>query len=135
MTNTPITISVPQVIRALELAVDKAGKDFVYVKPDENFGCVYVLDGAPSCLVGNALHRLGVPIEQLKTHNTVTANTLMEYLSGEGIIETSERATEVLRAAQSIQDQGYPWGAALLAAKMVSHAFGSNNITTTNKEN
>lgn len=96
--------------KALQDAVADAGDDYVY--PREN-GCQYVHNGAPSCLIGHALHRMGAPIKELATFDsyrpgiTASAETALRHL---GCPDSRLRCAA--EAAQQAQDDGKTWGRA-----------------------
>lgn len=99
-------------IVAMGEAVGQAGRDHVY-RQQGNDGCLYVhtddegnlCDG---CLIGKALHLLGVPREWLDFHNANQgAYSLMSLL------EFSEEIKNAAHGAQSKQDNGETWGVAL----------------------
>lgn len=123
-----IEISAARALELLKAEVDAEGADFVY-KADERADplkspkCVYVENGCPSCLVGRALHRAGVPLEILAKLDDV------QYDKGVGISDAEfdddsvvleDDARGILATAQTMQDAGATWGEALEAA---SHAL------------
>lgn len=110
--NYPFTAE--DAIQALRDSVDAApeGPNFVYTHAT----CTYVdLDGrTPSCLVGHALVRLGVPIDvltELDAKDDSAADNLYDFGIGD------ERASLIFSAAQQLQDASHPWGDALAAAE------------------
>lgn len=74
----------------------------------------------PGCLIGNALHRFGVPFDQLTNKgaaNTgVPASELLYSLQRRGILTFDSKAAQLFRYAQDKQDQSKPWGEAISAA-------------------
>lgn len=89
----------------------------VYVRaitgdPIKGSYCVYELDGKPSCLVGQVLHRHGVPLARLREFDKVISPA---YELPSDLID--EGAGRVLQAAQSAQDSGQSWAEALSAAE------------------
>lgn len=86
-----------------------------------SFGtCSYQRDGKPSCIVGNALNRLGVPIEDLQEFDTELGDTSIGNIAStyEELFEIdSEAALECLTSAQNNQDQKVPWGEAVKAGE------------------
>lgn len=87
-----------------------------YVYPEQY--CQYQYDGKPSCIVGRALHRLGVPVESLAVldaanlHGGVTAGDLPDQFPD--LVEAdSESALIALVEAQEAQDSRIPWGEAV----------------------
>lgn len=106
----------------LRAVVTEFGDDYVYGGDID--GCVYVLDGQPSCIVGQVLHRVGVPITTLETFDTasfegesapVSELQRKDLLTAASIALDSD-AFEVLRVAQKYQDNGHTWGTALAEA-------------------
>ena len=88
--------------------------DYVYSEEP----CQYQHDGKPSCIVGHALHRLGVPIEALEALDDaqegggVPASGLPSYLPI--LVEEGSRSALIaLGEAQEAQDDGIPWGEAV----------------------
>jgi hypothetical protein len=109
--------------RALELltdVVDVFGPDTVYEKmvapgaPDNGLGCRYEWQGSPSCLVGQALFRAGVPTEKLVEFDL--RDLPARSISSRGVGVTPE-AAQVFQAAQTVQDADGTWGEALAAAR------------------
>lgn len=126
-----INITPSVVVEGLQALVAKEGEEFVYSPvPDEDHGtkCVYVLDDRPSCIVGQFLANLGVPVERLKQADTasygagIPATTLLIDLRAEGVItfdNTDGRILSALNGAQYNQDIGKAWGYAFTEAKRV----------------
>lgn len=125
-----INITPSVVVEGLQALVDAKGEDFVYspIVDDDGVGtkCVYVLNGAPSCIVGHFLANLGVPVERLAVADTAAygaglpAGTLLENLRNEGVVSyVAPRVWEALSEAQYTQDSGRTWGAALGEAKRI----------------
>jgi hypothetical protein len=118
-----VTISYADAKQALETLVAERGPDYVYrppvpAEPDGMTGmCVNVhkdADGnlVEGCLAGAALHRLGVPLEDLRDHNASGVSSVVDCLN----IDIAESAVQLLGWAQRNQDQGVPWGVALSLA-------------------
>lgn len=87
---------------------------FVYDPPDRG-RCVYVSGGEPSCGVGHALVRLGIPVADLAQLDSrdVSAGDL----DTTGLVAFSDEATRLLLARfQEHQDSGVPWQEALRRA-------------------
>ncbi len=129
-----IEITPDSVIAGLKAVVEDAGESFVYdrVVLDQNGPkCVYVLNGAPSCIVGHFLAKLGVPLERLAEADDASfgaglpAHVLIDNLRTEGVVNfTDYRVMDALSAAQESQDGGDTWGTALYAAnRVVKHQF------------
>ncbi|MEU5577803.1 hypothetical protein ABZ791_10620 [Streptomyces huasconensis] len=79
--------------------------------------CYYVHrdeDGteSPGCIVGQVLHRLGVPLADLKGVETLGAITVVQRIT-EGV---SDGVAVFLREVQRKQDRGYAWGEAVADA-------------------
>lgn len=112
--------------RVLELArevVEEFGADYVYPEShkrlqwdDESQGdrnplqCVYVHEGAPSCIAGQILHRHGVSIEDLAAEEFDAAAPIAYKLAN-----ASQRVQDFLNELQNKQDRGKPWGESLEA--------------------
>lgn len=130
MTNTPINIEQATVL--LEQQVAAKGDD--YVTPGT---CRYFdpaptdtyeereLTDTPSCIVGHILHGLGVSgLEFDPELNGTTLDGLLKlptdqsnYLLERFDLDFTDEAAELLRVAQSEQDQRSSWGAAVRTAK------------------
>ncbi len=104
---------------ALAAAVAEKGSDYRYpegnmrVHPGTNSPmCSYVTHGRTDCIIGNALHRLGVSIEVLLAFEGKGADQVIRA------VVTSPVPTLVLDGAdeaQSAQDTGGTWDEALQA--------------------
>lgn len=95
-------------------AIAEKGADYVY--PNWGQGCYYSVEGAPSCIVGVALSKIGD--EYFKT--VEAEETRQHEFDGDGLpvgcirsIEMDSPARAALSAAQNAQDSGHSWGAAL----------------------
>lgn len=111
-------ITTEDALRALEEAVAEKGEDFVYERVENGHGfltCQYVVGGAPSCIAAHALVRLGVPVGDLASLEGQTPSGLADA----GVIDADAEAIKVLDQAQSAQDAGETWGAALATARWV----------------
>lgn len=101
-------------------------RDVVAKRPDHVYEplngetCVYVADGAPSCLVGHVLVPLGASLLHLAEADTgmVPANGVRDVARLAGL-DISETAGEALDAAQMAQDTGHLWSEALSRAEEV----------------
>ena len=87
-----------------------------YVYPEEV--CQYQHGGKPSCIVGHALHRLGVPMGALEALDDaqdgggVPAHGIPKEFPD--LVEAdSESALFALSEAQEAQDNRLPWGEAV----------------------
>lgn len=87
--------------------------DYVYEEIAGDDSCLYVHNGAPSCLVGHVLFRLGLPLDVLSENEGGSPGMSVREF---GI---SHRAADVLDIAQARQDVGESWGDALAAAEGV----------------
>ena len=103
--------------RALSLVNDeikKMGHDYVY-PTNARGGCDYIRNGEASCLVGRVLFGAGVdlfavPEDTLKRH----ADDLFRRLDSTGALRIDDEAWSLLASLQAYQDQGVPWGHALM---------------------
>jgi len=119
--------SVDDVLASLERAVEKKGADYVYtlpngtrageVDPDTNIlaGCLYVHGNEPGCIVGHVLHDWGVSLDQLRSYEQDTAETVIQHLmaSKDIVVDQYDPVVEVLRTVQTYQDNGETWGEAV----------------------
>lgn len=133
-----ILITVDSAVRALKDAVAEKGEQFVYEKEEGLAYCAYIhgvgieydsdnyaeeptltSESTPGCMVGNALVRLGVPMEEfLPFNDSDDANGALQHLRHRGVIRFEDYNAELdikiaYTKAQSLQDQKYPWGEAL----------------------
>lgn len=118
-----IQITYDTALAALKAAVEEKGADYKYEPPladdDGDDVCVYVHNGAPSCLVGHALHSLGVSLSDLSTHGDRRLNNvhrLLIELADRGIAVSSAVTEHLFSTVQGAQDSGIPWGEALSTA-------------------
>lgn len=96
---------------------------FIY---DASETCKYVKDRKPSCLVGHALFRLGVPIGQLEAYdsaNDFSGSGIGAVLFGDLYEMDDPVAVEKCDLAQNEQDSGASWGAAVHRAKKAAKAM------------
>lgn len=98
--------------RALELlraAVEEKGEDH------KVSDCFYVVDGEPYCIVGVALYKNGVKVDELEgdysEKNSCTINFRDDLYS-----DMSKDACRIFNAAQRSQDLRNTWGEALEVA-------------------
>ena len=128
---TTRSVSLNEAEELLERAVTEKGADYVYGK--RGGACNYERDGAPSCIVGHVLSYLGLTVEQLATLDNpdkfyvnecgypVSADTgitdIAQLLASELGIDLTFPAAELLQNAQFDQDNGVPWGTAVVLAK------------------
>lgn len=109
-------IDAPQLRAAMVEAIAEKGEDYVY--PDYRAGCYYwpVPTGTRvACLIGVALHKLGVPVETLRELNELGAigDPKVEDEMRRAGFELSPLALAGAGRAQRLQDTGYPWDHAL----------------------
>lgn len=78
----------------------------------DHSSCKYVKDGAASCIVGRALHALGVKLEDFAKYENKRADLVVTNLLG---IE-EDKATDIdlknlfwLNRVQQYQDENTPW--------------------------
>lgn len=116
-----------QVIDSLR-AVAEERPDHVYERPAHMDGgdvsCYYVHTDAetddpvtPGCGVGVALHRLGLPLEDLAKCEGEAADTVVERLCAGG---SYGEAAQFALTFQSCQDNGDTWADSLSAAEQRS---------------
>ena len=99
-----------------------ADPNFVYVLPGDSPACLYVHEGAPSCIVGQALWDLKlidasieldtteIPDDIYESRpNTAGSATLLEHL-GIGVDSDESRW---IREVQRVQDNENTWGTAI----------------------
>lgn len=108
----------PRVVKTMPEG-EVAEKPFFPDQPDAPWGttCLYVHDEEegqiPGCIVGNVMHRLGVPLEDLKKVEGDNAHGLIGQLQ----IPVNQHVTRLLNRAQASQDEGQTWGKAVQAAR------------------
>lgn len=96
-----------------------AGENPDYVYPDAY--CRYVKEGEGSCLVGQALINLGVPVNWFLDHssdyndlrNAGTFSEIRDLVPG---LKVSDLVTDWVDTAQSSQDDQTPWAEAVEGA-------------------
>jgi hypothetical protein len=90
--------------------------EFVYLPPGgDGTSCLYVHDGQPSCLIGQALWGAGcinAQFERNWTHNTERIDGIALALG----LELDPAEIEWLGRVQDSQDNQAPWGRAVAAA-------------------
>lgn len=93
--------------------------EFVYGAPDDVRACVYVRDGKPSCLIGQALWGAGVIDCSISRHDNADVFSVLadRWRLGIDVAEVSW-----LRKVQRRQDDGVAWGSAVAQA---DGAFGT----------
>lgn len=89
------------------------GGECTYFRKGENDGY-----SCPDCIIGHALHRLGVTIEDIKNNNIVSVRGLCRaYLP---LSLSDDRTLEWLAEVQDRQDLGMPWAKAVKKADEVT---------------
>ncbi len=104
-------ISAGQVMLDLYDIVSEFGEGYKYPQEvlDTHGSCVYVVDGKPSCIVGQVLAKHNLLDTQVAEINSNASQLRYEGFTAE--------AARVLAVAQSVQDQGGTWGMAVTAAR------------------
>lgn len=110
-----------QVMEALE-AVVEGHEDYVDPRARSlGMVCKYIVDGVPSCIVGQVLARLGVSEETLEDMDNcmdpMIGAVAVKVLNENGVT-LEPRALQVLIVAQSEQDGCHPWSTALREARL-----------------
>lgn len=110
-----------QIIQAIrDVASEKP--DFVYARPEGSSKCMYMHEGKPSCLIGQALFKLGVidaSIESVPSAdhgNSAGAGSLLNYLGEQGKIDVSFSQRRWISEVQWNQDKGATWSDSVQAA-------------------
>lgn len=122
-------LTVPRTIDLLREIVEERGSDYVYPGQPARSDvpgvlCYYVnADGTPGCIVAQVLHRNGTTLQQLAKHEGETPFS-EPFVSAFGL---TFDVSNILKAAQGIQDDGYTWGAALAAAEDVASDIGPDS--------
>lgn len=124
-----IKINSTHALTLLQEVVDERGSDFTYehlskvvhsLNDDITGGCFYEYDGSPSCGVGAALHKAGVPVATLKAldeHPGDTGLRAVSKLLEESNVLLTSQALTILAKFQDEQDLGAYYGTALEAAQ------------------
>lgn len=109
-------------LAALQGGVKEKGEDFIYVNRegisslnDDGYHsgtpCHYVHGpDEPGCIVGNALHRLGVSLIALSEYEEKSAYQIVNGLVADEIITCDNDAKTLLILVQNKQDYGVSWG-------------------------
>lgn len=124
-----IDYSYAQTLQLLLDAVAVKGEDYVYEGVEDGMDamrCYYARNGAPDCIVGHVLHKLGVPIEKMEydiltKHQSDVISYKTIYVHFDKLREAyginfSARAQRLLGLTQGLQDQDVPWGEAVQRA-------------------
>lgn len=125
----PIHITLDRAVDLLREAVAERGENYVYEYPENAMGsCVYVVTDygdndelipvAPSCIVGTAMHKAGVPLDFMAQSaiNSSSSQSLREELMREAVADWDEGAALLFQWAQKYQDDSNPWGDSLRMA-------------------
>jgi hypothetical protein len=121
-----VNITLEQVRESAKKIVE-ANPDLIYTQTEEfkNYGtCKYERFGEPSCLVGQVLARLGVPVEVLaeldeQSDGSINGEDVPTVLFNAGF-EVSNDAYRYMAEAQAVQDRTSrpnTWGEALARAE------------------
>ena len=92
--------------------------DYVYERPAD--GCAYEVDGKPSCLVGHAMFRLGMPLDLIRRCDRAGAiEHVLDEIRGEFDESGDDKGVyrTLLGWTQGVQDSGTPWGEAVSEAE------------------
>lgn len=122
-------VTIEQAAAALCEAVAQRGSDYVY--PSRT--CTYVSLNCPSCLVAEALSRLGVSVEQLQQLDNLGLDKVMIEQGGEhfgvdafiseladwGFVNLRPEVLALFAEAQSLQDAHKTWGQAGAQAHVI----------------
>lgn len=116
----------------VDQAIKQRGEDFKYEKNGDSCQYVHAIEtyseetystdydyenGKPGCLVGLALIKAGVPLEEFRYCNEEDSNSAINHLRRGGYIkESTEEARRYLFSIQTSQDNGHSWGVAREAA-------------------
>jgi len=105
------------ILASLKKAVESKGAEYVYPKPGG--ACVYVSNGAPSCLVGHVVADLFPDkleeVAQWDRDNE--GDTDFHSLQDAFQFPITPEAHLLLTTVQADQDMGVPWGAAVETAE------------------
>lgn len=110
------TLKVDEVTEALNAAVEEKGEDYVY--PNAGDSCTYsdpyADEPTPSCIVGWVIAAVAPKVfEKIRREEASEGESMgVHSLANNGYIKADEVLKEALQAAQSLQDDGHPWGVA-----------------------
>jgi len=114
-------IDLDRALALLTRVVEVKGEDYVY--PNWNNDCRYADYGpdgerVPGCIVGYALIEAGVPLDDLTELEGSVRSLVNEHVLEETVgVQLTPAAMRAWQAAQESQDDGSPWGKALIEAK------------------
>lgn len=121
-----VTINLSEARKLLKEAVETQGRDFVYNTEGRGY-CKYVPDAKlgtaqsqpqkalTGCLVGTALKLAGIPEAELDYQGN--ASRLANFLQDKVVAYIHKDAVSYFLSAQTVQDGGGTWGAALDTAE------------------
>lgn len=127
-----LVTTLDEVRETLKGVVADAAPDFVYTDPngiradqnhDRSIKCAYVHGDKPGCIVGQVLHRLGVPLATLAECEDSTATQAVKHVMGLDNVYNCDLPSDVraisgyLRNVQVEQDTGRTWSDALKRAE------------------
>src|SRR5512139_1881718 len=105
-----IEITRESAYNGLKAIVEEFGDDFAYQRvakcEGDDASCNYVRDGGPSCLIGQLLASVGIPLERLDRADSMggtPAFKLIEELVSEGLIAAEPNLGLVLSEVQTRQ--------------------------------
>ena len=111
-------ITPEEFVQAVRDTVAEKGREFVYKRPSSAddpgpASCLYnPTDQYPhACLFGTALARLGVEVPSRFEGEGI--DTVLTELFGWEFTPENDQVLQAASRAQSLQDSGHPWGAAL----------------------
>ena len=121
-TTTLVHVGAEDALTAMWQTVAEYGREHVY--EGSLIGCQYVHDDAPACLIGHAMHRLGVPIAELDRWDHAGSNGCPVQIGNvdSPLLDMDHTAACVFTAAQRLQDASLPWGHALSQAVRTARA-------------
>ncbi|WP_018565013.1 hypothetical protein [Streptomyces sp. PsTaAH-124] len=125
-TDEQILGTLAEVVRENPDKVYKIPESMRFTSDDRS--CFYVHkneDGtkSPGCIVGQVLHRLGVPLKDFKRAEGLGSNFAMSML---GITGVGQETAGLLRKVQYYQDCGRSWSDALQRAlKEMENDYGA----------
>lgn len=112
----------------VDAAIAERGEDYVYGKHagsclyvhsdswfDDTRGEWVLINERPGCIVGMALVKGGVSMDDLIPINTMDAPTVLDSLEG---VEAERKAVDFLTLVQISQDSGVTWGEARYRANL-----------------
>jgi len=125
---TVITITEADARRYMAEAVAERGDLYVYQPNRGGWGCTYCKYNdddeavAPDCLIGTILHKAGLPLAELSSHEGETAARFFGYnvpMNGpvhrngqQPMVQATQRVVTALQRAQWAQDNGETWSEA-----------------------